>query len=92
MTNPFIILAATMAALAVLAWLIWPKIGRWFSDSETLFWARLQMAAGTVWGVLVSADLMPVLSAFGLAKWTPVLLLVLGIIGEIARRSRATDL
>ena len=90
--TPFMILVAAMAALAVLAWLIWPKIGRWFSDSETLFWARLQMAAGTVWGVLVSADLMPVLSAFGLAKWTPVLLLVLGIIGEIARRSRATDL
>ena len=92
MTNPFIILAVAMVALAVLAWLVWPKIGAWFSDSETLFWARLQMAAGTVWGVLVSADLMPVLSAFGLAKWTPVLLLVLGLISEFARRSRATDL
>ena len=92
MTNPFIILAATMAALAVLAWLIWPKIGHWFSDSETLFYARLQMAAGAVWTVLVTADLLPVLSAFGLGKWVPVLLIVMGSISEIARRSRATDL
>ena len=74
------------------AWFLWPMISRWFSDSETLFWARLQMAVGAVLTVAGHADLGPVLNAFGLGKWSPVIFLATGIVTEVARRNRATDL
>lgn len=67
---------------------MWDKIKAWFRDSETIFWARLQMAAGTIWTVLVATDLSPVLDAKYLTYW----LIASGVITELARRSRATDL
>ena len=92
-----LIVGAAMAAVAVLAWLVWPRIASWFSDSETLFFARLQMAVGALWGVLVMTDIAPLLNALGpydanLGKAIPLILFAWGIVTETARRSRATDL
>lgn len=80
------------AVLVGAAWLSWRHISRWFSDSETLFWARLQMAAGAVLTVLSTTDLTPFFNATGLGKWAPLWLVASGIITELARRSRATDI
>jgi drug/metabolite transporter (DMT)-like permease len=87
----FILFIIAVAALIAAAWYYWPRIGQWFSDSETLFWARLQMAAGAVLTVLTTTDLTPVLTATGLGKWAPLWLVASGVITELARRSRATD-
>ena len=67
---------------------MWEKIKAWFKDSETIVWARLQMAVGAVWTVLLQVDLAPVMSTKQLTIW----LVVSGVITELARRSRATDL
>jgi hypothetical protein len=67
---------------------MWEKVKAWFKDSETIFWARLQMFVGAVWTVLVQADLAPLLEPKYLTIW----LVVSGVITEVARRSRATDL
>ena len=65
---------------------------RWFSDSETILWARLQMIVGAVWAILSQTDITPILNTFGLGKYVPVALLVMGIVTEILRRRRAPDL
>lgn len=64
------------------------RIKAWFKDSETIFFARLQMLIGSIWTVLVMVDLSPVLAP----KWLTVWLIVSGAITEMARRSRADDL
>lgn len=65
---------------------------RWFKDSETLLWARLQYVIGAIWGALVVADLGPVFDAFGIGKWFPVWLVASGLITEIARRVRDPEM
>lgn len=55
-----------------------------FKDSETLLLARLQMLVGT----LMVVDLAPILPA----KYLPVYVVVMGLVTELARRSRADDL
>lgn len=67
---------------------MWEKIKAFFKDSETIFWARLQMVAGVVWTVLVATDLSPLLDPKYLTIW----LIVSGAITEVLRRARATDL
>lgn len=67
---------------------MWSKIKAWFKDSETIFFARLQVLAGAVWAVLTAADLSPLLEP----KWLTVWLIASGIITELARRRRAGDL
>jgi hypothetical protein len=64
---------------------MWEKIKAWFKDSETIFFARLQMVAGAVWAVLTAADLSPLLEP----KWLTVWLLASGILTELLRRRRA---
>lgn len=65
---------------------------RFFRDSETLLWARLQMFVGGLWSVLSVTDVAPILNTFGLGKYVPVVLFAMGIVTEYARRRRATDL
>jgi hypothetical protein len=65
---------------------------RFFDDSETIFWARLQMLVGAVFAVLSQTDLEPLLASVGLDRWTPVVVFVMGVVTEIARRLRADDL
>jgi len=62
------------------------SIKNWFVHSETIFWARLQIAAGIIWTVISIADLSPLLSPKALSIW----LIVNGIISEYLRR-RGTD-
>jgi hypothetical protein len=93
---PFIILAGCMAAAGVVAWIFWGKIQSWFRDSETLFWGRLQMASGVIvaaaagmdWSALLAGTGRPFREMLGLAGF----LFVQGLVTELARRSRATDL
>lgn len=83
-----LIVVLGLAAVFVGAWILWPKIGSWFRDSETLFIARLQLLVGAVWGVLIATDLTPFLNIAGLGEWVPVWVAFSGIVTEIARRAR----
>lgn len=65
---------------------------RWFRDSETLLFARLQYWIGIVWTALLVADLGPVFDVFGLGKWFPVWLVVSGVVTEIARKARDPEM
>ncbi len=67
---------------------MWAKIKAWFSESETIFWARLQMFAGAVFTALSVADLSPLLPPKYLTIW----LIFSGVVTELLRRRRATDL
>ncbi len=67
---------------------MWDKLKAWFSRSETILFARLQVLAGAVWAVLTAVDLSPVLEP----KWLTVWLIASGVVTELARRARATDL
>lgn len=81
----FLILAILVT---IAAWVVWPRIKGWFLDSETLFWARLQMLFGSIMTVVSVSDLAPVLGAFGIGKWAPVAFIATGVITELARKSR----
>lgn len=70
---------------------MWAKIKAFFNDSETIFLARFQMVAGIVWSVLPTIDPTLFQSLIG-ERWFGVFLIVWGIVTEIARRRRATDL
>ena len=64
---------------------------RFFDDSETIFWARIQLALGVVGTILEIAgqmDLSPVLPAGILPYW----LIGSGILTEYLRRRRSSDL
>lgn len=77
----------------------WTKIRNWFKDSETIFLARLTAFSGFIVGALGSIDWTPFFSldftnAFSMtqATWVGFGMFIHGIISEIARRNRATDL
>lgn len=70
---------------------MWAKIKAFFSDSETIFLARIQMIAGIVWSILPTIDPTLFQSLIG-ERWFGVFLIVWGVVTEIARRRRATDL
>ena len=67
---------------------MWEFLRDWCHDSETIVWARLQLVLGAIWAVLSSTDLAAVLPAGYLPYW----LILSGVVTEILRRSRATDL
>ncbi len=70
---------------------MWNSIKRFFKHSETLFWARLQMAAGAIAGIVTYVDpsvIAPILPA----EWFPAFLVINGIATEYLRRRRASDL
>lgn len=57
-----------------------------FHDSETILWARFQVAVGSAWLALSSADLTPIIvNPKYIAYWT----IFNGFITEMLRRSRA---
>ena len=57
-------------------------IKNWFVHSETIFWARLQIAVGVIWTVISAVDLSPLLSP----KWFALWCIANGLIYEILRR------
>lgn len=70
---------------------MWERIKSFFRGSETLAWARLQVAIGSVAGVVTYVD--PSLLAGVLpAEWFPWVLLLNGLATEYLRRRRADDL
>lgn len=70
---------------------MWTRIKAFFADSETIFWARLQAALGTVALALTYVD-PAVLEPIIPGKWFPLFLVANGIATEFLRRRRATDL
>lgn len=66
-------------------------IRKFFKDSETIAWARLQALVGTVLVVILQTDphlVAPVIPT----KWFPWYLLASGIITEVLRRLREEDM
>jgi hypothetical protein len=61
-------------------------IKNWFARSETILWARIQLAAGIIWTVLSTSDLAPLLDP----KWLTYWLIFSGIVTEFLRR-RGTE-
>lgn len=75
---------------------MWPKIVKFFHDSEIIFWARLQTIGGTlllvgdvVFEVVSHSDLSPFISN---PKTLGAVVMANGIFTELLRRRRATDL
>lgn len=72
----------------------------WAHDSETILLARFQVVSGVVIMAFSAADWSPLTALFGTntgfdwkqAFWTGGGIAVKGIIDEVARRYRATDL
>lgn len=70
---------------------MWTRIKAFFSDSETIFWARLQAFIGVVAGIVTYVDpavLQPIIPG----DWFPVFLVINGVLTEFLRRRRAEDL
>lgn len=70
---------------------MWTRIKRFFSFSETIFWARLQAFIGVVAGIVTYVQphvLQPVIPP----DWFPVFLVINGVLTEFLRRRRAEDL
>ena len=64
----------------------WNDVLNWFQHSEVLVWARLQVLVGTVWTVLSTTDMSPLLNPKYLTWW----LIINGVITEYLRR-RGTE-
>jgi hypothetical protein len=70
---------------------MWTRIKAFFKDSETIFWARLQVLIGLAAQVATFVEpsvLAPVLPA----DWMPWALVANGIATEYLRRRRSDDL
>jgi hypothetical protein len=77
-------LAVALIAIVVVAYLAWDYIKPIFKDSEVLFFGRLQALVG----VAMATNFAPIIPS----KWLPYYIIASGIITELARRNRATDL
>lgn len=75
---------------------MWAKVKKFFKDSETIFWARLQMIVGAVVAGFMSLANDPTVNesikAIMKPEYVPYYVIAFGIITEIARRRRADDL
>lgn len=70
---------------------MWPRIKRFFKDSETIFWARLQTTLGLVAGAVTYVDpavLQPIIPD----RYFPLLLVANGVFTEYLRRRRESGL
>ncbi|MER9574909.1 hypothetical protein NKJ93_02460 [Mesorhizobium sp. M0028] len=70
---------------------MWTRIKKFFSGSETIFWARFQAALGVVAAVVTYVD-PQVLSPIIPSEWFPWFLVINGVLTEFLRRRRAEDL
>ena len=70
---------------------MWQRIKRFFKDSETIFWARLQAVLGIAAAVVTFVDpsiLQPIVPP----AWFPWLLVANGVFTEYLRRRREEGL
>lgn len=67
---------------------MWNTIRRWFKDSETIFWARLQLVIGLVVGALTYVDPNLVAAVIPI-EWVPIWMLASGLATEYLRRRRS---
>ena len=70
---------------------MWQRIREFFRDSETIFWARLQMLGAAIIATLAMIDPM-LFSNYIPTAYLPIYIFISGIITEFARRLRAKDL
>lgn len=71
---------------------MWQKIKNWFKDSETIFWARLQVFAGILLAVIPTLNPVAWLdqSLTPTQRWVTAGFAILnGVITEYLRRRRA---
>lgn len=66
---------------------MWKRTRRFFKDSETIFWARLQMLVAAIVAVLATID-PNLFSAYVPTEYLPIYIFVSGVITELARRRR----
>jgi hypothetical protein len=66
---------------------MWNRIKAFFSDSETIFWARIQAALGAVALILTYVE-PTVLAPIIPSEWFPGFLVANGIATEFLRRRR----
>jgi hypothetical protein len=66
------------------------RIKKFFSDSEVIFWARLQVLVGGL-AVLITYVEPSLLQKVMPGEWAPYVLLVHGFALEYLRRRRAKD-
>ncbi len=75
---------------------MWLTIKTWFKDSETIFWARLQVFAGAaaaaVMALLADPSVHAAVQAILDPAYVPYYLIAFGLVTEFLRRRRATDL
>lgn len=70
---------------------LWQRVKRFFADSETIAWARIQAALGIVAGIVTYVDpamLQPIIPP----HWFPFLLVANGVLTEYLRRRRENGL
>ena len=70
---------------------LWQRVKRFFADSETIAWARIQAALGIVAGIVTYVD-PAVLQPIVPPDWFPVLLVANGVLTEYLRRRRENGL
>lgn len=70
---------------------MWNWLKKFFKDSETIFWARVQTLFGAIAVVLTYVDSQLVTEALP-DNWAVWFLLVNGIATEYLRRRRADDM
>lgn len=70
---------------------MWERVKAFFMRSETIFLARLQTLLGIISAAWLAMD-HSAIAQYIESKWIPVYLIGAGIVTEMARRYRATDL
>lgn len=70
---------------------MWNRIRRFFKDSETIFWARLQMLGAALVSLLATID-PNLFASYVPAAWLPIYIFASGLITEVARRARDENL
>ena len=70
---------------------LWQRVKRFFADSETIAWARIQAALGILAGIVTYVDPV-VLQPIVPPDWFPWLLVANGVLTEYLRRRRENGL
>jgi hypothetical protein len=75
---------------------MWDKIKAWFKRSETIFWARLQVLLGAIVASVMALandpNIADAIKTVLKPEYVPYYVIGFGLLTEILRRRRATDL